>query len=175
MVVRHSPPPLAASLSATLARLAAIWCCPWLSQVTVTFVEPRRASLGSSNSNLRSIRLDVRLRRRPALLAEAVCHEAAHLVSFDRSRGKGRPHGPEWRSLVRAAGFEARIRLPRLGADATPLRPPRRAHRFEHSCPVCHATRFAARRMSAWRCANCVLNGLEGLLEIRRIVAEGSQ
>lgn len=160
------------TVTKVLARLSATWHVPWLESVTLAFVARRRASLGSSNARSRTIRLDERLRRRPALLAEIVCHEAAHLVAFARSNGRARPHGPEWRRLVLAAGYDPRAQLPPLSSPP-PAAPPNRP-RFEHVCPVCHARRVASRRVLRWRCASCIADGLDGTLEIRRVEAPRS-
>jgi predicted SprT family Zn-dependent metalloprotease len=170
--VPASPP--SATVVKVLSRLAAIWRCAWLESVTVRFVAPRRASLASSNARLRTIRLDERLRRRTRFLSEVLCHEAAHLVAFAKSGGKNQPHGPEWRALMKAAGCDPRVRLPAIGGGAPAPRTRLRPLQFEHVCPVCHARRFAARRMSAWRCSACLANGLDGTLDIRRVDAAES-
>jgi hypothetical protein len=53
------------------------------------------------------------------------------------------------------------------GATGTlPGRPARFA--WEHRCPVCRTARYARRRTPAWRCAECLDNGLAGELTSRR-------
>jgi hypothetical protein len=48
-----------------------------------------------------------------------------------------------------------------------PLTPRPLGYRFEHRCPVCQSVRLARRRMTAWRCAECVEAGLNGVIDIR--------
>lgn len=43
-----------------------------------------------------------------ALLLETLCHEAAHWMAFRRYGLGIEPHGPEWESYMRRAGFEPR-------------------------------------------------------------------
>jgi hypothetical protein len=47
------------------------------------------------------------------LLEEVLCHELAHVAVY-RLHGRAvRPHGPEWKGLVAAAGFKPRARFER--------------------------------------------------------------
>jgi ribosomal protein L37AE/L43A len=68
---------------------------------------------------------------------------------------------------MRQAGFEPRASLIRCGhrvqRNATT--------RFRHTCPVCHFSRTAKRRMTSWRCPECRAIGLEGELRIQRIAS----
>jgi predicted SprT family Zn-dependent metalloprotease len=41
-----------------------------------------------------------------------LCHELAHLAARERHGDRIRPHGPEWKALMRAAGYEPKTRLP---------------------------------------------------------------
>jgi predicted SprT family Zn-dependent metalloprotease len=107
-------------------------------------------------------------RRGTRLQREMVCHEAAHSVVWERYGRAARPHGTEWRALVRAAGFEPKATLVRCGerrrqATDTTV--------FRHVCPVCQFSRRAKRRMSRWRCPECRAVGLEGALRIERVSA----
>jgi hypothetical protein len=43
-----------------------------------------------------------------SLLLETLCHEAAHWMAFRRFGLGIEPHGPEWESYMRKAGFEPR-------------------------------------------------------------------
>ena len=133
-----------------------------------------RRTLGLTHPGRRLIRISHRvLEAPPAALAEVLCHEAAHVVIFERHRRRVRPHGPEWATLMRAAGYEARTRIdPReLGIPWTP--PPRHPRRrsawiYEHLCPKCGMRKQARRAVRQWRCARCHEAGHPGVLEIRR-------
>ncbi len=156
-----------------LGRLASLWGTSWLSSAQVEFDSRLRASLGRSNGPKRSIRLHVGLKRRAGLLAEVLCHEAAHLVVYEDTKGLGRKHGAEWRALMLQAGYRPRVRLPPLPGTRSPRK--RTVARFEHACPVCHFRRFAARKMVGWRCATCVSDGLDGTLQITQVEARGQR
>ena len=106
----------------------------------------------------------------PRLLAEVLCHELAHQVVHDRHGRRARPHGREWRALMRAAGFEPRTRMPLPQGVSLPRRRARRRlpRPWVHSCPICLAERRAARPMRQWRCAVCVEQGRPGTLQIER-------
>ncbi|MDX2056566.1 MAG: SprT-like domain-containing protein, partial [Gemmatimonadales bacterium] len=95
----------------------------------------------------------------------ALCHEAAHVAAFVLHGRTVRPHGAEWASLVAAVGFDPVVRARVPGARRQPGRPI--GYRFEHRCPVCQSVRLARRRITTWRCAECVEAGLEGVMDIR--------
>lgn len=96
-----------------------------------------------------------------------LCHELAHAAVIAKYGRRIRPHGPEWRSLVRAVGFDPRPLEVARQPDAR-ARPRSRNPRtiFVHRCPVCQAVRYARRPMRMWRCAACVELGLAGALEM---------
>lgn len=100
------------------------------------------------------------------LLLEILCHEVAHVAAFVLHGRLRRPHGPEWGSLMCAAGFPARasvcvqLAMPAHRAH----RPPRR--RYLHRCPSCGASRASVRRIPQWRCARCVRAGRSGRLVV---------
>jgi predicted SprT family Zn-dependent metalloprotease len=107
-------------------------------------------------------------------LLETLCHEAAHIAVF-RTHANARPHGPEWRQMVIAAGFEPRVqriaecRLKRTNAvselaDRSALEWAVRI--YDHRCPVCQMVRTAKRPVPRWRCAECIASGLAGELLI---------
>lgn len=137
--------------------------------VRVEFSSRMTSSLGRCYPDRHLIRLHEDLRERDArqVLHEVICHEAAHIVAFERHGRDIRPHGPEWAELVRAAGVPARTKIPcdvelgsaengRTGARLT----------YEHRCPVCQTVRYAKCPVRAWRCAACTEAGLSGELRI---------
>jgi hypothetical protein len=97
-----------------------------------------------------------------------LCHEYAHAAAVLRFGPEMRPHGSEWRYFVRAAGFDPLARPRRLTPAVRSPRDQRvRLLMFEHRCPICHSVRIGRRRMTRWRCAQCVQDGLPGDLSIR--------
>ena len=122
------------------------------------------------------MRLNGRLRDAPAeLLVEVLCHELAHVVAYELNGRNCRPHGPEWASLMRQAGYAPRIRidirdLPVDYAAWLSAQIARRAStEFVHRCPVCQASRIAGRPVRRWRCLRCREAGLDGVLTITRL------
>jgi predicted SprT family Zn-dependent metalloprotease len=100
---------------------------------------------------------------------EIICHEAAHLVVFERHGRSGRPHGSEWKALMRSVGLAPRVRIQLAATDAArTVRAAAPRVFFEHRCPVCQLARLARRRMSQWRCRACVGAGRSGRLEVSR-------
>jgi predicted SprT family Zn-dependent metalloprotease len=160
-----------------IVRWGALWGVPELAELISVRLSTRlHRSLGRCHPSTGVITLQARLADGDrALLEEVLCHEAAH-VAVHRLRGAaGRPHGDEWRELVRAAGFEPRVR--RAGEVVAPARPkPRRSGRFqyEHRCPVCQTVRYANTRHPRWRCLECEEAGLNGTLEIERVAQPGA-
>ena len=141
-----------------------------VNRVEIQFSQRLRSSLGRCMPSRGIVRLNRSLlNARPAVLEEVLCHELAHVVTFERHRGHCRPHGPEWAALMHAAGFEPRVRA-RLGHDVQAAvrkaRDPLRS--YEHRCPVCQAMRLARRPVPQWRCAACAAAGLEGKLVITK-------
>lgn len=158
-----------------LSRWSDVWDRPRLEDSIEIEVSRRmRRALGLTHPGRRLIRVSHRvLEAPPWAWAEVLCHEAAHVVVFERHRRRVRPHGPEWATLMRAAGYEPRTRIdPReLGIPWTPAAPrPRRrsAYVYDHRCPACGMTRRARRAVTQWRCARCYEAGRPGVLEIRR-------
>lgn len=159
-----------------LRRLLAQWAASWdlagLEQtLEITFSQRFRTSVGRCVPEARRIRLAAFLvTGPPAVLREALCHEAAHAAVYELHGRGSKPHGTEWRELMRAAGFVPRARLP--GNSLPNLVPARGqpARLWQHRCPVCHASRLARRRVRRWRCAACRAAGLEGELVIAQVV-----
>ncbi len=166
-------------LQRLLADWSTIWNLPDLeSRLSIVFSPRFRTAVGRCAPDKSEIRLaSFLLTAPPEVLREALCHEAAHAAVY-ALHGRGpRPHGEEWRELMRAAGFEPRIRMP---VDMSPHgRKSRKGNRglWEHRCPICHMSRTAHRPVRNWRCAQCRAAGLAGDLIVTRIdgAARGSQ
>lgn len=164
-----------------LERWARLWKVPELArEIDVRFDRCLRTSLGSCSPARRAIRLHPDLKAAPPdLLLEVLCHEFAHIATTVLHGGSQQPHGQEWAKLVRAAGYEPRVRLAaplasqldtpdaRLDTDTASGRPDDRAILYEHSCPVCHYSRIARRHVPSWRCPECSRAGEEAPLVVR--------
>jgi SprT protein len=135
------------------------------SDVVVGYSNRMTRSLGRTQPASKLIRLNALLQTKlNYLLEEVLCHELAHVAAYHLHGRSIRPHGPEWKALVRAAGFEPRVRI-RLDID---LLREQNVKRYRHHCPVCNAARTARYRMTRWRCSRCIGAGLSGDLVIRR-------
>ncbi len=162
-----------AGLNSQLAGWSVLWGLPGFEKrLELTFSRRFRISLGRCASAVGEIRLAAFLREGPAeLLTEALCHEAAH-AAVHALHGRGpKPHGREWKELMRVAGFEPRARIPAILLEgvAPALQTERARGVWVHRCPVCHASRTARTRVSRWRCSNCRKNGLDGRLIVTRV------
>ena len=104
-------------------------------------------------------------------LREVLCHELAHLAVHRLHGDRARPHGPEWRGLMAAAGFApaASARTCTVRRRMNTRTRTNRHSRFEHRCPVCQMVRSARRPVRSWRCASCVAAGLTGVLMVTRV------
>jgi predicted SprT family Zn-dependent metalloprotease len=153
---------------------SAAWLTLWNargldSSIAIEWSSRMTRSLGRCYPERRVIRLAASLIDGPQnVLEETLCHELAHIVAFEHNGKNGRPHGPEWKALMRKAGFAPRARLRWDGAPPTKRRKRRRRYIYIHLCPVCHAKRNARRAVRQWRCAACIEAGLDGELEIQR-------
>ena len=153
-----------------MRKWASVWGLPDLSTTVQFELSPRlKTSLAHCLPAQRLVRLNPVLLE-PSnrnLLQEVLCHELAHIAMHELDGASHRPHGPEWKSLVRAAGFEPNTRLalknPRPGES------PRKSSKFEHRCPVCQAVRYSTRRVRSWRCEACHWDGLAGELVITKL------
>lgn len=74
-----------------------------------------RSSLGRAYLDRRLVRINALLVQPgvEALLEEVLCHEIAHLVVHERHALRARPHGREWRNLLREVGITVRVTIPR--------------------------------------------------------------
>ena len=150
-----------------LHRWLARWGTPSLARTLRIEFSPRlRRAFGRCYQEERLIRLAPSLKDSQSfLLAEIVCHEAAHAAVYELYGGEARPHGTEWEELMRLAGFEPRVRIPavvrgKAGAADRVI--------YLHHCPNCEVSRHASRPMHEWRCRTCVDEGSDGRLLIRR-------
>jgi hypothetical protein len=106
---RHVP-----DLRPWIASWGKAWSVPDLAErTTVVFSGRMSRSLGRCALRTGDIRLNAALLDGPeAALLEVACHEAAHAAAFVLHGAKARPHGREWKSLMRAAGYQPVVRWP---------------------------------------------------------------
>jgi predicted SprT family Zn-dependent metalloprotease len=152
---------------AYLRSLAKLWKHPQIAKLHVQVNQRLTSSVARCVASRDIIELSpAAATRSRRLQREMICHEAAHQVAWERYGRVARPHGPEWRSLVKAAGFEPKATLVRCGERR------RRATNtatFLHICPVCQFSKRAKRRVAQWRCPECRAVGLEGSLRIEQV------
>ena len=153
-----------------VARWSETWNLPHLpDRIQVKASSRMRVSLGRCLASQGEIRIaQFLLSGPPGLLEEVLCHEVAHAAAAARFGARIRPHGTEWRGLMRDAGFEPRTRIPDTELPHDTLAATRRRVFWQHRCPICEASRIAGRPVRGWRCAKCLASGLGGRLDIRR-------
>lgn len=137
-----------------------------INDIQVIFSGRMQTSLGVADIRRKRIRINKKLLQcELPLFREVLCHELAHVVIFEYHGRTAKPHGKEWKQLMRIAGFEPRARMPTTGLPDA-LKPVY----YDHTCTVCQASRKAARKMTRWRCGACLASGLSGELLIERSV-----
>ena len=109
---RVAAPPLESPYRDWLTQWASLWSVPELpSKAHVVFSRRLTAALGRCTPQSGSIRLNPGLREAPVeTLREVVCHEAAHVAAWLLHGRRARPHGREWKDLMRLAGYEPHVR-----------------------------------------------------------------
>ncbi|MBW2278311.1 MAG: SprT-like domain-containing protein, partial [Deltaproteobacteria bacterium] len=87
------------------------WCRLWgvealAEEARVELSSRMTHSLGRAYCDRNLVRLAARLEQGPReFLEEVLCHELAHLAAARRSGRRVKPHGAEWKALMRAAGY----------------------------------------------------------------------
>jgi SprT protein len=157
----------AGQIRASILKFCALWRVEEIQDdIQVEFSTRLTRSLGRTQPLRKVIRLNRELcTTLNDYLNEVICHELAHIAAVHLHGPSIKPHGEEWQSLVRLAGFEPSIRL-RVNGQSTTGKAPRR---YKHYCPVCHSQRIGRTRMTRWRCSACVANGLSGELQIEEM------
>ena len=168
--------PSANDLYAMITVWSRVWNVPRLGErVRIEFSRRFTSSIGRYDLRSKTIRLAHWLLEHDSrLLREVLCHEAAHAAAYEAHGRRCRPHGDEWKRLMRAAGFEPRVRLPEreLPVTRTGRKRRRRVHAaWIHRCPVCNEARATTRRMPDWRCMRCWKAGRSGKLVISHVPA----
>lgn len=136
-------------------------------EIRVEFSTRMTRSLGRTQVKRKIIRLSACLSGPlKKHIQEVICHELAHIAVEHKYGDNKKPHGTEWQSFVKLAGYEPSMRmvLDRSNLPKAGLR------KFKHKCLVCSSERFAKVRMTRWRCSSCVETGLEGMLTIEEVL-----
>ena len=146
-----------------------LWCVPSLLQKIFFRRNPLlRTTIARWIEKERCLELGTQFFRLTKRQDEILCHELAHAAALQIYGKSISPHGPEWHALIKAAGYSPSSVLKTTSRPTTPLKK-KNCCRYEHRCPVCHAVRYARKRMRRWRCAECNQLDLPGLLIISRL------
>jgi predicted SprT family Zn-dependent metalloprotease len=165
---------LCGELARTIQRWAVLWHVAGLRDRVRIHFNPRlrttiaRWVIASSRLEIGSRFFDARRDQRQIL-----CHELAHAATVMKFGRAVRPHGPEWSHFVRLAGFQAMTHLVSHRAGRTMSNVAGVEPIYEHRCVVCQAVRYARKRVTSWRCVECVGTGLDGVLNIRIVPESG--
>jgi predicted SprT family Zn-dependent metalloprotease len=158
---------LSGELARTIQRWAVLWHVTGLrDRVRIHFNARLRTTIArwvvaSSRLEISSRFFDARRDQRQIL-----CHELAHAAAVLKFGRAIRPHGPEWRHFVRVAGFQPMTHLVSHRAGRPTSKLAGVLPIYEHRCVVCQAVRYARKRITNWRCVECVGAGLDGALKI---------
>jgi predicted SprT family Zn-dependent metalloprotease len=160
---------LSPSQHKTFGHWAKLWHTPSILDFVAIEFSPRLTrSLGRVRPATGIIRLNTRLQNAPReFLLEVLCHEAAHVAAYLAYGAGIQPHGPEWRDLVRRAGYEPNTKI----ADCLP--PQQKGHspkdvatapslakrRYHYRCPICQQDYSVRRRSSNLFCTLCETAG----------------
>jgi predicted SprT family Zn-dependent metalloprotease len=140
-----------------LAQWGRLWGVPVFERrVTVRLSHRLRATAGRCRPGKMEIVLNaVFLAAHPQQYAATLCHEAAHMAVYLLHGPYVKPHGDEWKALVRAAGFPddvtCRVSEPLQSASKAG------ATLYLHRCPRCGYTHRARTRQQRWACPTCAV------------------
>ncbi len=96
------------------------WCEQWQVEsvsrtVRIEISVRMRSCLGRAMGSRRLVRLNAALLvpGGEILLREVLCHELAHIAVYELHGRRARPHGEEWKNLLRAADYAPRVTVHR--------------------------------------------------------------
>lgn len=141
-----------------LSRLAARCLSAWraeelIPRVRIVYNPRLTTTLGRANLDDPRVELNPRLlAEHPAELIPTLAHELAHLVVHQRHGKSTKPHGAEFRLLLRRLGLpdEARHHLP-----VRHLRRKRTRYMYLHRCSVCGQSFLARSVRRNYYCLAC--------------------
>lgn len=152
-----------------LASLGILWGIKTLEDHLTLKISGRMInSLGNCRLEAATISLNRTLLdpRNEEVFREVLCHEAAHAAVF-LLYGKGcRPHGPEWKALMKTAHYTPRVKIPDREIHGRLSTGKRGRYRYTHRCLNCGKIFRSRRTDRRWRCKTCLNLGLDGFLEL---------
>lgn len=154
-------PTLPRTHTQALKRWAKCWGTPDIvRQVRISYSPRMRRSLGRVRPKSGIITLHAGLATAPqSILLEVLCHEAAHVAAYIIHGSRAKPHGPEWRELVRVAGYNPTTRLDCPGLPVKRLPPRVHFPRKSCRCPACGTVYYVRRISSRDHCGVCLNRG----------------
>lgn len=147
-----------------------IWRVPSIcAGLEISFSARMRSKLGSCHAHRRKITLNLLLARpeNAEVAREVLCHEAAHLAAYDLFGRRAKPHGPEWKALMRSASFEPRVRFDPASVAGLALRR-KSSFTYHHVCRDCGARFVSGRTDRRWRCRFCYVKTGGGRFHVTR-------
>lgn len=155
-------------LSKKVNEWSRIWGCPNLpNEIEISPNHRLTRTLARYRRDTGTIEVGERFLELRAKQAEILAHEMAHAAVDVLHGQRVATHGPEWKALIRAAGFTPAVFLSANRANTKVTRNTA-SNRYTHRCPVCHSARESSRPVRAWRCRSCVEAGLDGTLKITK-------
>ena len=147
--------------SRALTRWAERWGTPdLLRRVNISYSTRLRSSLGRVRPRSGHITLNAQLATAPrATFLEVLCHEVAHVAAYLLHGNRAKPHGPEWRQLVRLAGYQPSTRLRCPGLIVADVHRPVSRPRVRCRCPICGTDHFLRRPNTRHHCGVCYRQG----------------
>ncbi len=146
-----------------LKRWAKCWGTPDIvRQVRISYSQRLRRSLGRVRPKSGIITLHAWLATAPhSILLEVLCHELAHVAAYNIHGSRAKPHGPEWRDLVRVAGYSPKTRLECPGLPVKTVTPRTRVPRKSCRCPECGTVYYLRRISNRDHCGVCLDRGMK--------------
>jgi len=135
-------------------------------QITVRYSARLRSSLAVCYAERKLIHLNRALQNFSAeLVRVTLIHELAHLSVYMKHGRAVRPHGLEWRALMRGVGYPAETCM-KIAPELAVRFPTQSRRRIVHACIHCGWRRVSGRRCSRWRCRQCLEAGRSGVLAV---------
>ena len=152
-----------------LEYLGKLWGADIMSSTLTLRISSRMiSSLGSYRPDKDTISLNRTLmdQRNSSILKEILCHEAAHAAVLSIHGNGCKPHGREWKELMKTAQYVPRARIPGNQIHSRPGAGKSVRYRYTHMCLDCGRIFRSWRTDRRWRCKSCMNLGLDGFLKM---------